>query len=160
MSLEAAIEDIARRARDASRLCGELETRRKDAWPPRAGERLADARKRIRVANAEDMQRAREKGVAAPLVARLELSESKWGDMLAGLRDVARLPDPVGRVEDTRVRPNGLEVGRMRIPLGVICMIYESRPNVTVDAAALCVKAGNAVILRGGSEALQSNLAL
>jgi glutamate-5-semialdehyde dehydrogenase len=160
MSLEAAIEDIARRARDASRLCGELDTRRKDAWLLRAAERLADARERIRVANAEDMQRAREKGVAAPLVARLELSESKWRDMLAGLRDVARLPDPVGRVEDTRVRPNGLEVGRMRIPLGVICMIYESRPNVTVDAAALCVKAGNAVILRGGSEALQSNLAL
>jgi glutamate-5-semialdehyde dehydrogenase len=80
--------------------------------------------------------------------------------MIAGLRDVAALPDPVGRVEQTSVRPNGLEVGRMRIPLGVIGMIYESRPNVTVDAAALCVKAGNAVILRGGSEALRSNLAL
>ncbi|HEX5064614.1 MAG TPA: glutamate-5-semialdehyde dehydrogenase [Myxococcota bacterium] len=160
MSLEAAIEDIARRARAASRRCGELDTKRKDAWLLRAAERLADARERIRAANAEDMQRAREKGVAAPLVARLELSESKWRDMLAGLRDVARLPDPIGRIEDTRVRPNGLEVGRMRIPLGVICMIYESRPNVTVDAAALCVKAGNAVVLRGGSEALQSNLAL
>jgi glutamate-5-semialdehyde dehydrogenase len=160
MSLEAAIEDIARRARAASRRCGELDTKRKDAWLLRAAERLADARERIRAANAEDMQRAREKGVAAPLVARLELTDSKWRDMLAGLRDVARLPDPVGRIEDTRVRPNGLEVGRMRIPLGVICMIYESRPNVTVDAAALCVKAGNAVILRGGSEALQSNLAL
>jgi glutamate-5-semialdehyde dehydrogenase len=160
MSLEAAIEDIARRARDASRRCGELDTRRKDAWLLRAAERLEAARERIRSANAEDMQRAREKGVAAPLVARLELSDSKWRDMLAGLRDVARLPDPVGRIEETRVRPNGLEVGRMRIPLGVICMIYESRPNVTVDAAALCVKAGNAVILRGGSEALQSNLAL
>jgi len=160
MSLEAAIEDIARRARDASRRCGELDTKRKDAWLLRAAERLADARERIRAANAEDMQRARAKGVAGPLVARLELSESKWRDMLAGLRDVARLPDPVGRIEETRVRPNGLEVGRMRIPLGVICMIYESRPNVTVDAAALCVKAGNAVILRGGSEALQSNLAL
>jgi glutamate-5-semialdehyde dehydrogenase len=160
MSLEAAIEDIARRAREASRRCGDLDTRRKDAWLLRAAERLADARERIRSANAEDMQRAREKGVAAPLVARLELSESKWRDMLSGLRDVARLPDPVGRIEETRVRPNGLEVGRMRIPLGVICMIYESRPNVTVDAAALCVKAGNAVILRGGSEALQSNLAL
>ena len=160
MSLEAAIEDIARRARDASRRCGELDTKRKDAWLLRAAERLADARERIRAANAEDMQRARAKGVAGPLVARLELSESKWRDMLAGLRDVARLPDPVGRIEETRVRPNGLEVGRMRIPLGVICMIYESRPNVTVDAAGLCVKAGNAVILRGGSEALQSNLAL
>ena len=80
--------------------------------------------------------------------------------MIAGLREVAALPDPVGRVEQTSVRPNGLEVGRMRIPLGVIAMIYESRPNVTTDAAALCLKAGNAVILRGGSEALRSNLAL
>jgi glutamate-5-semialdehyde dehydrogenase len=160
MSLEAMIQEMARRARDASRRCAELDTRRKDAWLLRAAERLTAARERIRTANAEDLRLAREKGVAAPLVARLELSESKWRDMLAGLRDVARLPDPVGRIEETRVRPNGLEVGRMRIPLGVIAMIYESRPNVTVDAAALCVKAGNAVILRGGSEALRSNLAL
>ena len=91
---------------------------------------------------------------------RLELSASKWRDMLAGLRDVAALPDPVGSVENVRVRPNGLRVGRMRIPLGVIGIIYESRPNVTVDAAALCLKAGNAVILRGGSEAIRANLAL
>ena len=80
--------------------------------------------------------------------------------MISGLRDVASLPDPVGSVEQMSVRPNGLRVGRMRIPLGVIGIIYESRPNVTVDAAALCVKAGNAVILRGGSEAIRSNLAL
>src|SRR5262249_31708381 len=142
------------------RRCAELDTRRKDAWLLRAAERLSEVRERIRVANAEDLRAAREKGVAAPLVARLELGDSKWRDMLAGLRDVARLPDPVGRIEGTSVRPNGLEVGRMRIPLGVIAMIYESRPNVTVDAAALCVKAGNAVILRGGSEAFHSNLAL
>jgi glutamate-5-semialdehyde dehydrogenase len=93
-------------------------------------------------------------------VGRLALADGKWRDMIAGLRDVAALPDPVGRIEQTSVRPNGLEVGRMRIPLGVIGIIYESRPNVTVDAAALCVKAGTAVILRGGSEALHSNLAL
>jgi glutamate-5-semialdehyde dehydrogenase len=80
--------------------------------------------------------------------------------MLAGLRDVAALPDQVGSVENVRVRPNGLRVGRMRIPLGVIGIIYESRPNVTADAAALCLKAGNAVILRGGSEAIRANLAL
>jgi glutamate-5-semialdehyde dehydrogenase len=97
--------------------------------------------------------------VAAPLVKRLELG-GKWSDMLAGLRDVAALPDPVGAIEQMRVRTNGLRVGRMRIPLGVIGIIYESRPNVTVDAAALCVKAGNAVILRGGSEAFHSNQAL
>jgi glutamate-5-semialdehyde dehydrogenase len=106
------------------------------------------------------MERAGARGLAAPLVRRLDLSGDKWRDMLAGLRDVAALPDPVGSVEQLRVRPNGLRVGRMRIPLGVIGIIYESRPNVTVDAAALCVKAGNAVILRGGSEAIDSNCAL
>jgi glutamate-5-semialdehyde dehydrogenase len=160
MSLEALIQDIARRAREASRRCAELDTQSKDAWLLCAAERLEAARARIREANAQDLRLAREKGVAAPLLARLELSDGKWRDMLDGLRSVAALPDPVGRVEETRVRPNGLEVGRMRIPLGVIGIIYESRPNVTVDAAALCVKAGNAVILRGGSEALHSNLAL
>ena len=91
---------------------------------------------------------------------RLDLAGDKWAAMLDGLRQVAALPDPVGTITETRVRPNGLRVGRMRIPLGVIAIVYESRPNVTVDAAALCVKAGNAVILRGGSEAIHSNLAL
>ena len=160
MSLEALIQDIARRAREASRRCAELDTRSKDTWLLRAAERLEAARERIHAANQQDLALAREKGVAAPLLGRLELSDARWRDMLDGLRSVAALPDPVGRIEETRVRPNGLEVGRMRIPLGVIGIIYESRPNVTVDAAALCVKAGNAVILRGGSEALQSNLAL
>jgi glutamate-5-semialdehyde dehydrogenase len=160
MSLEALIQDIARRAREASRRCAELDTRSKDAWLLRAAERLEAARARIHDANRQDLKLAHEKGVAAPLLGRLELSDAKWRDMLDGLRSVATLPDPVGRVEETRVRPNGLEVGRMRIPLGVIGIIYESRPNVAVDAAALCVKAGNAVILRGGSEALHSNLAL
>jgi glutamate-5-semialdehyde dehydrogenase len=160
MNLDALIPEMAQRARAASRRCGELDTRQKDAWLLRAAERIEAARERVLAANADDLRSAREKGVAAPLVARLELSGSKWRDMLAGLRDVARLPDPVGRIEQHGVRPNGLEVARMRIPLGVIGIIYESRPNVTVDAAALCVKAGNAVILRGGSEAIHSNLAL
>ncbi len=97
---------------------------------------------------------------SAPLRGRLEISDRKWDDMIQGLRDVVALPDPVGRISNHSVRPNGLRIGQMAIPLGVIAMIYESRPNVTVDAAALCVKAGNAVILRGGSEAIHSNLAL
>ena len=160
MNLEALIPEMARRAREASRRCAELDTRQKDAWLLRAAERLEAARDAIVAANEVDLRAAREKGVAAPLVARLELSGAKWRDMLAGLRDVARLPDPVGRIEQQSVRPNGLEVARMRIPLGVIGIIYESRPNVTVDAAALCLKAGNAVILRGGSEAIHSNRAL
>jgi glutamate-5-semialdehyde dehydrogenase len=159
-SLERDIQELARRARAAAERCAELDSSQKDAWILRAAERLESARERIREANAADVREAAEKGVDAPLVKRLELSDEKWRDMLAGLRDVAKLPDPVGRIESSSVRPNGLRVGRMRIPLGVIGIIYESRPNVTVDAASLCVKAGNAVILRGGSEALRSNLAL
>jgi glutamate-5-semialdehyde dehydrogenase len=160
MSLQDDIHAIAVRARSASERLSELTTAEKNAWLLRCAERLEAARERIREANARDLREAEQKGVPGPLVKRLELSDGKWGDMLAGLRDVAALPDPVGAIEDLRVRPNGLRVGRMRIPLGVIGMIYESRPNVTVDAAALCVKAGNAVILRGGSEAIHSNLAL
>ena len=160
MSLERTVHDLASRARAASERTAELSTREKDAWLLRSAERLEAARERILAANAEDLAQARTSGVAEPLVNRLELSAGKWRDMLAGLRDVAQLPDPVGSVDSVRVRPNGLRVGRMRIPLGVIGIIYESRPNVTVDAAALCVKAGNAVILRGGSEAIRANLAL
>jgi glutamate-5-semialdehyde dehydrogenase len=160
MDLRKLVHDLASRARAASERVAELDSAQKDAWLHRAAERLEAARDRIREANAKDMREAEEKGVEGPLVGRLELSDGKWADMIAGLRDVSNLPDPVGSVEQTTVRPNGLQVGRMRIPLGVIGIIYESRPNVTVDAAALCVKAGNAVILRGGSEALHSNLAL
>ena len=160
MDLQELVHEIAVKARAASERIAELSSAEKDAWLLRTAQRLEAARDRIRAANALDVAEAREKGVAAPLAGRLELSDAKWRDMIAGLRQVAALPDPVGRVEQTSVRPNGLEVGRMRIPLGVIGMIYESRPNVTVDAAALCVKAGNAVILRGGSESLRSNLAL
>src|SRR5262245_43263832 len=160
MSLEQTVHTIASQARAASERIAELGTREKDAWLLRSAERLEAAKSRILAANAEDLAEARRSGVAEPLVNRLELSAGKWRDMLAGLRDVAALPDPVGSVENVRVRPNGLRVGRMRIPLGVIGIIYESRPNVTVDAAALCLKAGNAVILRGGSEAIRANLAL
>jgi glutamate-5-semialdehyde dehydrogenase len=160
MNLQELIHDIAQRARRASARTAELSADQKNAWLLRAAARLEAARDSIGRANARDVSEAESRGVAAPLRVRLALSDDKWRDMLAGLREVAALPDPVGRVEQERVLPNGLQVGRMRIPLGVIAIIYESRPNVTVDAAALCVKAGNAVILRGGSEALHSNLAL
>jgi glutamate-5-semialdehyde dehydrogenase len=160
VNLEATIHGIATRARAASLRLAELGTREKDAWLLRAAERLASARERIRGVNREDLRAAAAGGLAAPLLARLELSDAKWSDMLTGLREVAALPDPVGRIESSSLRPNGLRVGRMRIPLGVIAIVYESRPNVTVDAAALCVKAGNAVILRGGSEAIRTNRAL
>jgi glutamate-5-semialdehyde dehydrogenase len=160
MNLEAEIRDLAQRARRASLRVAELGGRARDTWLLRSAERLEAARERILVANREDMAQAEARGVAAPLVRRLALEGEKWDAMVDGLRQVAALPDPLGEIVQARVLPNGLRVGRMRIPLGVIGIIYESRPNVTVDAAALCVKAGNAVLLRGGSEAIRSNLAL
>ena len=160
MSLEEQMSSLAEAARVASERMSELDSRIKNLWLVRTAERLEDAKASVLGANGEDMKAARENGVEEPLVNRLALSGSKWSDMIQGLHDVAALPDPVGQIPETRVLPNGLSVGRMRIPLGVIAIIYESRPNVTVDAAALCVKAGNAVILRGGSEAIRSNRAL
>ncbi|MBM4383652.1 MAG: glutamate-5-semialdehyde dehydrogenase [Deltaproteobacteria bacterium] len=160
MDVAREIQELAARAKAAAPAVANLSTREKNAWLLRAAQRLEAAKERILAVNREDMREAELKGVAAPMVKRLDLAGSKWADMLDGLRQVAQLPDPVGEISEMRVRPNGLRVGRMRIPLGVIGIIYESRPNVTVDAAALCVKAGNAVILRGGSEAIRSNLAL
>jgi len=160
MTLESEVLELARKAHAASQKTAELSTAVKNAWCEQAALALEKQREEILAANAADMAEAKKKGVSAPLQNRLELTEGRWRDMLAGLREVGNFPDPIGRVRDLTVRPNGLRVGRMRIPLGVIGIIYESRPNVTVDAAALCLKAGNAVILRGGSEALRANLAL
>ena len=158
--LEAEIRTLAGRARKASAAMGELSTERKNAWLARAAERLEASRDQIMAANARDVEAAAEKGVPEPMRNRLGISDGKWADMIQGLHDVIALQDPVGRITNHSVRPNGLRVGQMAIPLGVIAMIYEARPNVTVDAAALCLKAGNAVILRGGSEAFHSNQAL
>jgi glutamate-5-semialdehyde dehydrogenase len=159
-ALQDEMRALAHAAHVASQQTSELSTKQKNAWLERCVERLEAARPRILEANARDVEGAAAKGVEAPLRGRLALSDGKWKDMLQGLRDVAALPDPVGRITNHSVRPNGLRVGQMAIPLGVIAMIYEARPNVTVDAAALCLKAGNAVILRGGSEAIHSNRAL
>jgi glutamate-5-semialdehyde dehydrogenase len=159
-TIQEQLEKIARAARAASFETARLSRATKDRWILRAAERLEAARERIVAANREDVREAEARGVDAALAKRLVLEGDKWTSMIAGLRDVAALPDPVGEISRMEVRPSGLRVGRMRIPLGVIAMIYESRPNVTVDAAALCVKSGNAVVLRGGSEAIRSNLAL
>ena len=147
------IRDLAAKAALASARMGELSTERKNAWLARTAERLEAARHRIMEANARDVAEAADKGVSETMRNRLGISDGKWTDMIQGLHDVIALPDPVSRISNHSVRPNGLRVGQMAIPLGVIAMIYEARPNVTVDAAALCLKAGNAVILRGGSEA-------
>lgn len=158
--LEGRIRELGRRAREASRALAALAPGEKDAWLRRAGERLESERPRILEANREDLREAGERGVAGPMLKRLDLEGERWRTMLDGLRTVEGLRDPVGEVAESWVRPNGLQVARVRIPLGVVALIYESRPNVTVDAAALCLKAGNAVVLRGGSEALRTNLAL
>ena len=157
---QAEIEGICKRARAASIAVASLSSAQKDGWLLHAAERLEAGKAEILAANRADMEAAEKAGVSRPIVNRLSLEGGKWENMVAGLRDVAALPDPVGSISEMRVRPNGLRVGRMRIPLGVIAMIYEARPNVTVDAAALCVKAGNACVLRGGKEAFQANMAL
>ena len=119
--------------------------------------RLRAERAELLAANARDVERARADGLDAALIDRLTLSEATIEQMAAGVEQVARLPDPIGEILDVRPQPSGIRVGRMRVPLGVIGIIYESRPNVTVDAAALCIKSGNATILRGGSEAIECN---
>ncbi len=132
----------------------------KDELLLRMAEALEDNAESLMAANEKDLTAAREKGLAPAMIDRLALDEQRIGAMAGGLREVAALPDPVGEITGMRRRPNGIQVGRMRIPLGVIGIIFESRPNVTADAAALCLKSGNAVILRGGSEAFHSNNAI
>lgn len=118
---------------------------------------IMDASEKLKAENAKDLEYAREKGISAALIDRLELNDKRIEGMASGLKEIAALPDPVGEVIRMWKRPNGLQIGKMRVPIGVIGIIYESRPNVTADAAGLCLKSGNAIILRGGSEAINSN---
>jgi glutamate-5-semialdehyde dehydrogenase len=160
MSVAADMEVMARKAKEASRAMAAASGAAKDAFLARLAELLESSREEVLAANAADLEKARAAGMDAPRLDRLTLTPAVMDGMAKACREIIALPDPVGAVESMRPRPNGLLVGRMRVPLGVICMIYESRPNVTIDAAILCLKAGNAVILKGGSEALASNLAL
>jgi glutamate-5-semialdehyde dehydrogenase len=154
------IETLGRSARRAGRQVAALGSAPKDAALRAMAAGLESERPALQRENARDLEAAAARGLAPAMIDRLRLTDKVLSQMADGLRQVAALPDPVGSVEGIRVRPNGLRVGKMRIPLGVIGIIYESRPNVTVDAAGLCLKAGNAVILRGGSEAFHSNQAL
>ncbi len=160
MSVQKTVESLAIAAKKASRKLAFESTTRKNNVLLRMSEALVEQKEFIQAENKKDLMAGREKGLSAAMLDRLALTDKVIDAMIVGLHEVVALPDPVGEVEEMIRRPNGLMVGRMRIPLGVIGMIYESRPNVTVDAAALCLKAGNAVILRGGSEAIYSNLAL
>ncbi|HIQ37560.1 MAG TPA: glutamate-5-semialdehyde dehydrogenase [Desulfocapsa sulfexigens] len=159
-NLEKDIKDMAVRAKKAARTLVSLSTKAKNDVLLRMAAEIDAKREFIQDENAKDLAAGKEKGLSSAMLDRLELSDNVIASMMTGLTEVAALPDPVGEIENMIKRPNGLMVGRMRIPLGVIGMIYESRPNVTVDAAALCLKAGNAIVLRGGSEAIHSNRAL
>ncbi|KVO75200.1 gamma-glutamyl-phosphate reductase [Burkholderia ubonensis] len=160
MDIDQYMTDLGRRARQASRAMARASTAAKNAAldaVARAIERDAQA---LKDANARDVARARDKGHDAAFIDRLTLSDKALKTMVEGLRQVASLADPIGEIGNLKFRPSGIQVGQMRVPLGVIGIIYESRPNVTIDAAALCLKSGNATILRGGSEALESNATL
>jgi len=152
--------DVGRRARAAAREVARADTAAKNRALLAAAAALRRDVNRLLAANAEDLKTARLGGRDAAFVDRLTLSEKGIEAMAAGLEQVAKLPDPVGEVSELREQPSGIKVGKMRVPLGVIGIIYESRPNVTADAAGLCLKAGNACILRGGSESVRSNLAI
>lgn len=154
------VRNLAECARDAAQAIAALNaTQRQHLIESMANAVEAD-RDAILAANASDLERAREAGTSGALLDRLKLDATRLANIVAALREIALLPDPVGQVTRRETRPNGLVIERVRVPLGLIAMIYEARPNVTADAAALCLKAGNAVILRGGSEALASNQAI
>ena len=160
MDITAHMHQLGRQARAASRAMARAST----AIRNRALELIAAAIERdaddLRAANRQDLDAAQAAGLAPALMDRLALSDAAIATMVAGLRQIATLPDPVGEISNMKVRPSGIQVGQMRVPLGVIGIIYEARPNVTVDAAGLCIKSGNAAILRGGSEAIHCNRAL
>lgn len=153
-------EEIAQRARLASRLLATARGAEKNGWLQNVASALSNRTEEILEANRQDLREATERGLAGAALDRLQVTPDRLRAAAAGVREVAGLPNPVGRVLDSSVRPNGLQVLKIGVPLGVIFFIYESRPNVTVDAAALCVKSGNAVILRGGKEAARSNSVL
>ena len=159
-SYEQVIEDMAQRAKHASRSLANLSSAKKNKILQKVAEILSERKTSIQAENRKDLQIGKEKGLSEAMLDRLALTDNVLESIRQGLFEVINLPDPIGQVTEMVKRPNDLLVGRMRVPLGVIGMIYESRPNVTIDAAALCLKAGNSVILRGGSEAIHSNLAL
>ncbi|MBE9531559.1 MAG: glutamate-5-semialdehyde dehydrogenase, partial [Proteobacteria bacterium] len=154
------IEEIARAAREASFRLASVESAVKNKALHRMADALEAGAATLKTENAKDLKAGREKGLSSAMLDRLTLSDKVISSMAGGLREVAALKDPVGEVSDLSVMASGIRVGRMRIPLGVVGIIYESRPNVTADAAGLCLKSGNAVVLRGGSEAIHSNLAI
>jgi glutamate-5-semialdehyde dehydrogenase len=157
MDVRSLVESRARAAREAAQTLAVTSTRARTDGLLQMARGLEEKTGALLEANRADLERARAQGVTRAFLDRLTLTDSRIEEMAAGLRQIAALPDPVGSVIETVRRPNGIEIARVRVPLGVIGFIYESRPNVTADAAGLCLKSGNAVVLRGGSEAIESN---
>ncbi|MCP3866605.1 MAG: glutamate-5-semialdehyde dehydrogenase [Gammaproteobacteria bacterium] len=158
--ITAYMAEVGHLARTASRMLASASTGQKNAALLAIAEDLNAARGELSVQNQKDLANGAAKGLATALLDRLELTSGRIDGMIEGLQQVASLPDPIGEIFDMKYRPTGIQVGRMRAPLGVVGIIYESRPNVTADAAALCLKSGNATVLRGGSEAFHSNQAI
>lgn len=158
--IEEEVLQIAKAAKEAASKLAQLPSDVKDRALLAMADGILSRREELKEANEKDVKAAEEKGLSAALIDRLTLTDKRIEEMADGLRQIAALPDPVGEITRMWRRPNGLLIGKMRVPIGVIGVIYESRPNVTADAAGLCVKSGNAVILRGGSEAINSNLAI
>lgn len=160
MNIHTYITNTAREARAAFYQLAHADSAAKNAALLRLAALIEHNQEHILLANQQDIAAAQEKGLSAALIDRLTIVSGSLKTICEGLQQIAALPDPVGEMDEFRLRPNGLKIGKMRVPLGVVGMIYEARPNVTVDAAALCLKSGNACVLRGGSEAFQSNMAL
>ena len=158
--VQAHVRDLARRAKASAAKLALASSATKDAALRAMAEGLLKNAARLKEANAEDVAEAEKAGISAAMIDRLRLTDKRIAAMADGLRQVAALPDPVGAIIGGTVRPNGLRITKVRVPLGVIVVIYESRPNVTADAAGLCMKAGNGVVLRGGKEAIRSNTAI
>ena len=152
--------DVAKRAKKASRALADVSGAQKNAWLERCAQLLVERADEILAENAKDVQAAREAELKPSLIDRLTLTEKTLADMANALREIASFHDPIGSTISSQIRPKGFEVRKVRVPIGVVFFVYESRPNVTTDAAAICVKSGNAAILRGGKEAVRSNIAL
>jgi len=154
--IELAIRKTGQQARAAASEIAAADTGQKNAALAAIAQRIEQASDEIMQSNANDLELARKNQISDALYDRLELTPSRLQSMTEGLLQISRLPDPVGTLGEQKLQPSGLQIGKMRVPLGVIGIIYESRPNVTADAAGLCIKSGNAAILRGGSEAIES----
>ena len=160
MNTQQMMQQIGEQAQQAAALIAQADTAQKNTVLINIAKALAEQKQAIKAANQKDMDAGEKNGLDAALLDRLALDDARIDAMIEGLQQIVKLPDPVGEISDMKMLPSGIQLGKMRVPLGVIGIIYESRPNVTIDAAALCLKSGNASILRGGKEALHSNQAI